>query len=88
MSQIPATDDKKPGTTSHRFFAAYYEKVSRNESERNFMEPLRKEIVGQARGVVLEIGAGNGLNFAFYEPAQVERVEAIEPDTAMLRSRA
>src|SRR5205085_5550787 len=43
------------------------------------------EIAGQASGVVLEVGAGNGLNFAFYEPGQVERVEAIEPDTAMLR---
>jgi ubiquinone/menaquinone biosynthesis C-methylase UbiE len=49
------------------------------------MEPLRKEIAGQASGVVLEIGAGNGLNFAFYDPRLVERVEAIEPDTAMLR---
>jgi len=49
------------------------------------MEPLRKEIIGQAQGLVLEIGAGNGLNFAFYDPAQVQRVEAIEPDTAMLR---
>ena len=49
------------------------------------MEPLRKEIAGQASGVVLEIGAGNGLNFAFYDPGLVERVEAIEPDTAMLR---
>jgi len=85
MSQITPTEDKQSGTTSHKFFAAYYERLSRNESERNFMEPLRKEIVGQARGVVLEIGAGNGLNFAFYEPEQVERVEAIEPDTAMLR---
>src|SRR5438128_7224003 len=85
MSQITPTEDKKPGTTSHKVFAAYYERLSRSGVERNFMEPLRKEIVGQARGVVLEIGAGNGLNFAFYEPGQVERVEAIEPDTAMLR---
>ena len=49
------------------------------------MEPLRKEIIEQTKGVVLEIGAGNGLNFAFYNPEQVERVEAIEPDSAMLR---
>ena len=85
MSQITPTEDKKPGTTSHKFFAAYYERLSRNGADRNFMEPLRKEIVGLARGVVLEIGAGNGLNFAFYEPGKVQRVEAIEPDTAMLR---
>jgi len=49
------------------------------------MEPLRKEVVGQAHGVVLEIGAGTGLNFAIYDPDQVERVEAVEPDSAMLR---
>jgi len=85
MSQITPTEDKKPGTTSHKFFAAYYERLSRNGSERNFMEPLRKEIIVQAHGVVLEIGAGNGLNFAFFEPEQVERVEAIKTDTAMLR---
>jgi SAM-dependent methyltransferase len=85
MSQISPAEGKKPGVTSHKFFAAYYERLSRNKSERNFMEPLRKELVGQAHGIVLEIGAGNGLNFAFYEPGQVERVEAIEPDTAMLR---
>jgi ubiquinone/menaquinone biosynthesis C-methylase UbiE len=49
------------------------------------MIPLRKEIIGQASGIVLEIGAGNGLNFAYYDPEQVERLDAIEPDTAMLR---
>ena len=85
MSQITPGNDQKRGITAHRLFATYYERVSRSRSERNFMEPLRKEIAGQASGVVLEIGAGNGLNFAFYNPGQVERVEAIEPDTAMLR---
>src|SRR5579884_81791 len=85
MSQIPSKEHKKPGITCHKFFAAYYERLSRNDADRKFMEPLRKEIAAQARGVVLEIGAGNGLNFAFYEPERVERVEAIEPDTAMLR---
>ena len=85
MSQNSPVESKKSGTTSHKFFAAYYERLSRKESDRKFMEPLRKEIVAQAHGIVLEIGAGNGLNFAFYEPGLVERVEAIEPDTAMLR---
>jgi len=49
------------------------------------MEPLREETAGQASGLVLEIGSGNGLNFSFYDPQKVKRVEAIEPDTAMLR---
>ena len=77
----PATKD---GLTSHRFFAKYYERVSRSSAEQNFIHPLRREVVDQALGVVLEIGVGNGLNFALYDPARVERVEAIEPDSAML----
>jgi ubiquinone/menaquinone biosynthesis C-methylase UbiE len=74
-----------------RFFANFYERTSNCNSEQKFMHPLRQEIVGQAHGLVLEIGAGNGLNFAFYNPETVERVEAIEPSTTMLsyaRTRA
>ena len=76
---------QQPGTTSHRMFAAYYERLSRGRQENQFMDPLRKEVAAQAHGLVLEIGAGNGLNFAYYDPEKVERVEAIEPDSAMLR---
>jgi ubiquinone/menaquinone biosynthesis C-methylase UbiE len=76
---------RQPGTTSHRLFAAYYERLSHGGTETSYMEPLRREIIGQARGLVIEIGAGNGLNFAFYDPRVVERVEAIDPDSAMLR---
>ena len=74
-----------------RFFAAYYERMSRGAAEKVYMEPLRKQIIGQAEGLVLEVGAGNGLNFAFYNPESVERVEATEPASAMLgyaRTRA
>lgn len=71
--------------TRHRFFATIYERMGRMRGARNFFEPLREEAVGQARGVVLEIGAGNGLNFAFYDPSRVERVAAIEPDAYMRR---
>lgn len=85
MNQTTPTDRGRPGATSHRLFAAYYERTSRSGFERSYMIPLRKEIIGQASGIVLEIGAGNGLNFAYYDPEQVERLDAIEPDTAMLR---
>src|SRR5947209_2747993 len=84
MNQPSPTQIKQPGTTNHRFFARTYERLSRSKSEQKFMNPLREEAVGQMRGVVLEVGAGTGLNFAFYEPERVERVEAVEPDTAML----
>ena len=85
MNQANTKDAQRPGITSHRLFAAYYERASRGQTERSYMAPFRKEIIGQASGVVLEIGAGNGLNFAYYDPEQVRRLDAIEPDTAMLR---
>ena len=85
MSQHTDTPtSSKNGLTSHRFFAKYYERISRSSAEQNFMNPLRREVVDQAHGVVLEVGAGNGLNFVLYDPVRVERVEAIEPDSAML----
>ncbi|GAC1464492.1 MAG: class I SAM-dependent methyltransferase [Ktedonobacteraceae bacterium] len=85
MSQQPETTTPAQNNhTSRRFFAHFYERTSRSSGEQSFMKPLREEVVGQAHGVVLEIGAGNGLNFAFYDPATVERVEASEPDSAML----
>src|SRR6266567_6651484 len=86
MSQTtPAETTEQAITTNHSIFAAMYERLSRSGREHNFMEPLRKEVIAQAQGVVLEVGAGTGFNFALYNPQQVERVEAVEPDSAMLR---
>ncbi len=88
MSQPPETSPppaQNGHTTSHRLFAAYYERMSRGSSEELFFAPLREEVTRQANGRVLEIGAGNGLNFAYYDPVTVEQVEATEPDSAMLR---
>lgn len=47
----------------------------------------RQLVVPQARGRVLEVGFGSGLNLPFYSAAQVEFVWALEPSAAM-RSRA
>ncbi len=33
---------------------------------------------------MLEVGAGGGQNFPFYDPIHVVRVEAVEPDEVML----
>jgi ubiquinone/menaquinone biosynthesis C-methylase UbiE len=86
MSQTtPAETSEQAITTNHSMFAAMYERMSRSGPEHSFMKPLRKEVIGQAQGVVLEVGAGTGLNFALYNPDQIERVEAVEPDSAMLR---
>jgi ubiquinone/menaquinone biosynthesis C-methylase UbiE len=86
MSQTtPAETKEQATTTNHNIFAAVYERLSRSGPEQSFMWPLRNEIIAQAQGNVLEIGAGTGLNFSLYDPEHVERVEAVEPDTAMLR---
>ncbi|HUY79176.1 MAG TPA: class I SAM-dependent methyltransferase [Ktedonobacterales bacterium] len=75
----------QPDPVSHPRFARYYERASSgDDGETRFMLPLRREVAGLARGLVLEVGAGNGLNFAYYDPARVERVEATEPDATML----
>ncbi len=75
-----------PGTkeVSSPRFAAFYNWMMDRPLVRRQFDPLRREIVGQAHGVVLEVGAGGGQNFPFYDPTRTTRVEAGEPDEAML----
>ena len=62
----------------HRVFAAVWERIGHSHAD------ARKQTAGEARGRVLEIGAGTGFNFSFYG-AQTERVTATDPDPFMLR---
>ncbi|MEQ8803046.1 class I SAM-dependent methyltransferase [Haliea sp.] len=39
----------------------------------------RQKIVPRARGTVLEIGIGTGLNLPFYDPARVDRLIGLDP---------
>lgn len=48
----------------------------------------RQRIVPRARGRVLEVGMGPGLNLPFYDPAQVEVVWGLEPSAGMRRKAA
>ena len=66
----------------HKWFAAIYDKLAASE-ERRFMGAIRAELAGSARGKVLEIGAGTGLNFPYYKTA--DEVTATEPDPYMMR---
>lgn len=87
MNASPSHDAHNRGAAgahNHRVFALLWEHVI-SRGLRPMMDPLRAEIASQARGVVLEVGAGNGLNFALYDPEQVQRVEATEPNAHMLR---
>lgn len=78
------TEQDEPAQIFHPRFATFYEWYTRLGAERRLTDPLRQETAGQASGFVLEVGAGTGLNFPFYRPERIERVEAIEPDRAML----
>jgi ubiquinone/menaquinone biosynthesis C-methylase UbiE len=67
----------------HPVFAWCYDRMSRAE-ERAGMGEHRRELLANATGRVVEIGAGTGLNFPHY-PAAVSEVAAIEPDRHMRR---
>jgi ubiquinone/menaquinone biosynthesis C-methylase UbiE len=69
---------------SHPRFTAFYNRMMERPLIRKQFDPLRQQTVGQAQGIVLEVGAGGGQNFPFYDPKKVVRVEAVEPDEAML----
>lgn len=69
----------------NRWFAAYYSGIARTRTFRTLMDPWRAKLIAQARGVVLEVGAGGGQNFGFYDPEITARVEATEPNAHMRR---
>lgn len=46
---------------------------------------LRSQVVPRARGKVLEVGMGSGINLEFYNPEQVELVYGLEPSEGMRR---
>jgi ubiquinone/menaquinone biosynthesis C-methylase UbiE len=85
MSRTAPGADAPALAINHPLFSKAFNWAASKRSAWREMEPMRLEVVGQARGVVLEVGAGSGLNFALYAPEQVERVEAIEPDATMRR---
>lgn len=49
---------------------------------------LRSQVVPQARGTVLEVGMGSGINLEFYRPEAVELVYGLEPSAGMRRKAA
>ncbi len=50
------------------------------------MRDFRRQLLAELQGEVVEVGAGNGLNFPWY-PESVTRVHAVEPEPH-LRARA
>lgn len=62
----------------HPRFARMYERISA-ESERRGTAEHRDRVLAGLRGRVIELGAGNGMNF-FHYPATVTEVVAVEPE--------
>ena len=48
----------------------------------------REKVVPLAKGTVLEVGFGSGLNLPFYDSSNVERLFALEPSPGMRRLAA
>jgi ubiquinone/menaquinone biosynthesis C-methylase UbiE len=67
----------------HKWFAAIYDRIMAS-AERSFMRQVREEIAGGASGRVLEVGAGTGANFPYYND-HAEEIIATEPDPYMLK---
>ncbi|MFF4349901.1 class I SAM-dependent methyltransferase [Streptomyces sp. NPDC001530] len=63
----------------HPLFARYYARISVTAETRLGMGGVRERLLAGLSGRVIEIGAGNGLNFAHY-PSAVSEVVAIEPE--------
>ncbi|KUN06247.1 methyltransferase type 11 [Streptomyces yokosukanensis] len=63
----------------HPLFARCYARYSRQAETRLGVAGLRDRLLAGLSGRVIEIGAGNGLNFSHY-PGTVAEVVAIEPE--------
>ncbi|MGW5618072.1 class I SAM-dependent methyltransferase [Streptomyces sp. NPDC003877] len=63
----------------HPLFARCYARISVTAETRMGMGRVRERLLDGLSGRVIEIGAGNGLNFAHY-PVAVSEVVAIEPE--------
>jgi len=66
-----------------RAFSAAYDRGFKASEDAGLRE-MRRELLAQARGRVLELGAGTGLNLEHY-PKQIEGLTLVEPDPHMTK---
>ncbi|MFJ3927604.1 class I SAM-dependent methyltransferase [Streptomyces sp. NPDC090022] len=71
----------------HPVFARFYARMSVQADLRGGVAGLRRELLDGLSGRVIEIGAGNGLNFSHY-PRAVSEVVAVEPERSLRRLAA
>ena len=65
-------------SVNHPVFARVYSRFSEKEEDRGQADN-RRELLAGLQGRVVEVGAGNGLNFEHY-PTGVTEVVAVEPE--------
>ncbi len=49
------------------------------------IQKIRQQVIPLAQGTVLEVGVGPGVNFAYYDPAKVSKLYALEPNPGMVK---
>src|SRR5437763_1988472 len=67
----------------HPRFARMYERISRESEQRGTAEHRERALTGLS-GRVIEVGAGNGMNFSHY-PDTTTEVLAVEPEDRLRR---
>jgi len=67
----------------HPLFARLYMRMSRKRHETE--DEHRRELLAGLSGNVIEVGAGNGLNFSLY-PETVDHVLAVEPEPLLRKA--
>ncbi|MDT9684366.1 methyltransferase domain-containing protein [Streptomyces sp. TRM76323] len=73
-----------PDAVHHPLFARFYARVSAVADAKGGVGEVRRELLDGLSGRIVEVGAGNGLNFPHY-PAAVSEVVAIEPERVLRR---
>ncbi|WP_455351761.1 class I SAM-dependent methyltransferase [Streptomyces sp. SYSU K217416] len=82
---MPLRSTKVPrDVVHHPLFARFYARFSVAADLRAGVAAHREELLTGLSGRVIEIGAGNGLNFAHY-PVTVSEVVAVEPERTLRR---
>ncbi|MGC9538298.1 class I SAM-dependent methyltransferase [Streptomyces sp. UG1] len=68
-----------PQRIKHPVFARFYANLAAPALQKAGVAEHRRKLLSGLSGEVIEIGAGNGLNFPHYPP-EVKRVVAVEPE--------
>jgi SAM-dependent methyltransferase len=61
--------------------------ITEQESKDTDLHPIRRSVLRDVRGRVLEVGFGTGANLPFYPP-EVDHLTVVEPSTGMTRRAA